>query len=92
MHPVHGRSEMRYAIVIDKQNPIIVSTASGFLSDKWADNSLRNQSLTISDAHIPEAGEHTIRIYALDEELIIDQLMLDFNTDRKHYLIPANKN
>ena len=91
MHPVHGRSEMRYAIVIDKQKPIIVSTASEFLSDKWADNSLRNQSLTISDAHIPEAGEHTIRIYALDEELIIDQLMLDFNTDRKHYLIPANK-
>lgn len=34
MHPVHGNTEVRYAIVIDKQKPLIVSTASEFLSDK----------------------------------------------------------
>lgn len=89
MHPVHGKSEMRYAVVIDKQPPVIVSTAAGFLSDKWAENTLRNQSLTITDAHIAEPGEHTIRIYALDEELLVDQLMLEFDLDRKHYLIPV---
>ena len=89
MHPVHGNTEMRYAIVIDKQEPIIVSTAAAFLTEKWAENTLRNQSLNIADAYIAEPGEHVIRIYALDEELCIDQLMLDFDLERKHYLIPV---
>ncbi len=89
MHPVHGNTEMRYAIVIDKQKPVVIPTAAAFLSDTWAANVLRNQSLTTFVAHIAEAGEHTIRVYALDEELIIDQLMLDFDLDREHYLIPV---
>lgn len=90
MHPVQGNSEMRYAIVINNEKPIIVSTAARFLSDQWAENVLRNQSLTISDLYLSQPGEHTIRIYALDEELIIDQLMLEFDLERKHYLIPAD--
>lgn len=89
MHPVHGNTEMRYAVVIGKQEPIIVSTAAAFLTEKWAENTLRNQSLTITDAYITEPGEQVIRIYALDEELLIDQLMLDFESERKHYLIPV---
>lgn len=89
MHPVHGNTQMKYAIVINNQEPIIVSTAAAFLTEKWAENTLRNQSLTIADAYIAEPGEHVIRIYALDEELLIDQLMLDFDLERKHYLIPV---
>lgn len=89
MHPVHGKSDMRYALVIDNQKPVVVSTAAGFLSDKWAENTLRNQSLTITEAYIAAPGEHTIRIYALDEELLVDQLMLEFDPERKHYLIPV---
>ena len=89
MHPVHGKSEMRYALVINNQKPVIVSTAADFLSGKWAENTLRNQSLTITDAYIETPGEQTIRIYALDEEMLFDQLMLDFDPERKHYLIPT---
>jgi hypothetical protein len=89
MHPVHGNSEMRYAVVIDKQEPIIVSAKADFLSEEWAENVLRNQSLAVMNAHIAEPGEHIIRIYALDEELIFDQLMLEFDLERMHYLIPV---
>lgn len=91
-HPVHGNTQMRYAIVIDKQKPIVVSTRADFLTSKWAENTLRNQSLTVTDAHIDAPGEHTIRIYALDEEMLFDQLMLDFELERKHYLIPVKYN
>lgn len=90
-HAVHGNTERRYALVIDKQKPIVVATQAGFLSDKWADNVLRNQSLTESVAELEKAGRHTICLYALDEELLVDQLMLDFDMDRKHYLIPSEK-
>lgn len=88
-HSVHGETKRRYAVVIDKQKPLVVETHAVFLSDKWSENVLRNQSLTESLAYLDEAGEHTIRIYALDEELLIDQLMLDFDPERKHYLIPS---
>jgi hypothetical protein len=87
-HPVN-KSDIRYAIVIDNQKPQIVSSAAGFLSPKWSENVLRNQSLTITDAFIQNPGEHIIKIYALDEDILLDQIMFEFNKERKHYLIPA---
>jgi hypothetical protein len=87
-HPLGG-GDMRYAVVIDRQKPMVVSTRADFLTEKWAENVLRNQSLTVSEAHIDSSGEHTVRIYALDEDMLIDQLMLEFNPNRKHYLIPV---
>jgi hypothetical protein len=50
-HSVHGKTNRRYAIVIDRQKPLIVETHAGFLSDKWAENVLRNQSLTVIHTH-----------------------------------------
>lgn len=90
-HSVHGDTKRRYAIVIDKQKPIIVESHADFLSDKWAENVQRNQSLTVSSTKFEVAGEHTIRIYALDEELLVDQLMVEFNMNREHYLIPTGQ-
>lgn len=90
IHPVHGKTKLRYAIVIDRQEPVIVSTAAEFLTEKWAENTLRNQSLTISESNILDDGDHVIRIYALDEEILIDQLMVEFDLERKHYLIPTD--
>ncbi len=66
-HSVHGETKRRYAIVIDTQKPVIVETHARFLSDKWTENVLRNQSLTVSNIHLDESGEHIIRIYAIDE-------------------------
>lgn len=87
-HPLNG-GNIRYAIIIDNQKPQVVSSAAEFLSSKWADNVLRNQSLTVTDVHIDRPGEHRIRIYALDEEVLFDQLMLEFAPAREHYLIPV---
>lgn len=89
-HPLGG-GDVRYAVAIDRQKPIVVSTRADFLTEKWAENVLRNQSLTVCEAHIDRSGEHTIRIYALDEDLLVDQLMLEFNPNRKHYLIPVHR-
>lgn len=89
MHSLHGNTDMRYAIVIDKQEPIVVASRAEFLSGKWVENVLRNQCLNVVDADINTPGEHSIRIYALDEELLIDQLMLEFEIGRQSYLIPV---
>ena len=88
-HPADGRSSMRYALVIDDRNPVIVDTSAPFLSDKWTSNVLRNQSLTVTDVAFDCPGKHVIRVYAIDEDIYFDQLMVDFNLERKHYLIPV---
>ena len=88
MHPANGKA-MRCAIVIDKQKPVEVTINAEFLSKKWAENVLRNQALNTVNVQFDKSGEHIIRIYSLDEEVLIDQLMIDFNLERKHYLIPV---
>jgi hypothetical protein len=87
-HPVN-KGDIRYAIVVDNQEPQTISSAAGFLSSKWSENVLRNQSLTITDVYIQNPGEHIIKIYALDEEILLDQIMLEFKKERKHYQIPV---
>ena len=88
-HPVNG-GEIRYALVIDNQKPQVVSTKTEFLTPEWAENVLRNRSVTEIDAYLEKPGPHTIRIFALDEPLLVDQIMLDFYPNRKHYLIPCS--
>ncbi len=89
-HPV-GNNELQYALVVDAMEPQIVSTRADFLTPVWAENVLRNQSLTTTEVWLTEPGLHTIRLYALDEELIVDQIMIECNPERKHYLIPSTK-
>ncbi|WP_321423756.1 glycosyl hydrolase 115 family protein [uncultured Bacteroides sp.] len=86
-HPVNGGS-IRYAISVDNEKPQVVAYETGFRSEPWKINVLRNQSLNTTLHKINIPGKHTIRISALDPEVIVDQLMLDFNKDRKFYKIP----
>lgn len=90
LHPANG-GEIRLAVMIDNQKPQIVSLKIPFLSSKWADSVLRNQTLTVLNVYMGNSGHHTLRVFALDEELVLDQLMLDFSPERSHYLIPTNK-
>ncbi len=87
-HPVNGGS-IRYAVSVDNEKPQVVAYETGFRSEPWKINVLRNQSLNTTLHKINIPGKHTIRISALDPEVIVDQLMLDFNKDRKFYQIPT---
>lgn len=89
IHPQCGK-ELRYAVIIDNQEPVIVSTYAEFHTKKWNLNVLRNQSLTSSQHIIKTPGKHTIQIYALDEDLYLDQIMIDFKENRNFYAIPCS--
>ena len=86
-HPVNGGS-IRYAISVDNEKPQVVAYETGFRSEPWKNNVLRNQSLNTTLHKINIPGKHTIHISALDPEVIVDQLMLDFQKGRKFYKIP----
>lgn len=87
-HPVNG-GDIRYAVSIDDEKPQVVSYKTGFRTEPWKINVLRNQSLNTTVHKIKTPGKHTIRISALDPEVIVDQLMLDFEKGRKFYQIPV---
>jgi len=89
-HPVNG-GDIRYAVSIDDEKPQIVSYKTGFRTEPWKINVLRNQSLNTTIHKINTPGKHTIRISALDPEVIVDQLMLDFKKGRKFYKIPTDR-
>lgn len=89
-HPVNG-GDLRYAVSIDDETPQIVSYKTSFRSETWKINVLRNQSVNETHHQISKTGKHTIKLYALDAGVIVDQLMLDFNPERKFYEIPAGK-
>lgn len=90
--PIHPQCEkkLRYAVIIDNQAPVIVSTYAEFHTTTWNLNVLRNQSLTSSQHIIEKPGKHTIQIYALDEDLYLDQIMIDFKENRNFYTIPCS--
>lgn len=90
-HPAIASHNLRLAVVIDNLPPQIVSVKADFLSATWAASVLRNQSLSTLTCSFSKPGKHSVRLYALDEPLWLDQLMIDFDLTRKHYLIPSGR-
>jgi len=36
------------------------------------------------------AGQHSVTVKALDDHIVLDQMLIDFKTDRKFYVIPTS--
>lgn len=90
-HPVNGGS-LRYQVSLDDEKEQIVEYSTKIGGNDWKENVLRSQALKSTTHSIVTKGQHTIRIKALDHNIIVDQLMLDFNKDRRFYQIPVNSN
>jgi len=85
-HPSNGRNK-RYAVAIDDEVPQIIETETDIFKENWKLNVLRNQSRTISIHSIKKTGKHILKFYALDADIILDQLIIDFKPNRKFYQI-----
>ena len=92
MIPNHaiGSGDIRYAVSIDDAPRQVVSIKTDPIGRdlQWKDNVSRNQSITYTEFELESAGDHTIRIYALDPGIILDQMQLDFRSDRTFYGYP----
>lgn len=90
-HPVDNK-QLRYAISIDNEEPQEVKYDAKFRTKKWEANVLRGQSANQTKHRVTKSGKHTLKIYALDEGVVLDQLMIDFYPERKFYEVPVSKN
>ena len=81
------KGDLRYEVRIDDQAPVVISLKEPYRSEQWKRNVLRGQALKQTPIQLTK-GSHKLHIKALDDHIIIDQWMVDFNRDRKFYVIP----
>ncbi len=80
--------DMRFSISIDEGAPQTVSIHADVNSEEWKKAVLRGQVIRKFKANLTQ-GTHTIKILALDRNIVLDQLMVDFEEDRQFYIIPV---
>ncbi len=82
--------DIRYAVSIDGGEETIFSLKEKYRSERWKLNVLRQQTVREQPIHLT-SGKHTLTIRALDDHIVVDQWMIDFNLNRgKFYLFPQN--
>jgi len=86
-HPTLG-GDIRYAISLDGETEQIVSFKTVGRSEEWKLNVLSNQARTQTTYKNIKSGIHKLTLRALDPFIMIDQVMIDFESERKYYEIP----
>jgi len=85
-HAVNG-GDIRYQAQLDNETPSIFNTRTFGRSEEWKQNVLRNQAVRKITFKTLKPGQHSLTITALDNDVVLDQIMLDFDLDRKFYLV-----
>lgn len=81
------KGDLRYEVRIDDQTPVVISLKEPYRSEQWKKNVLRCQALKQTPIRLTK-GPHKLYIKALDDHIIVDQWMVDFNKEREFYVIP----
>ena len=84
----NDKGDLRYQVTLDDQSPVVISLKEKYRSEFWKLSVLRGQALKTTPVKVAK-GDHTLKIKALDDHIIMDQWMLDFKKGRKFYVIPA---
>lgn len=75
-HPVRGK-QLRFSVSLDGSEPKVISYETKGRSEEWKENVLRNQA--IRKVVLPVSSgkkKHQLVIKALDEGVVLDQIML----------------
>lgn len=87
----NDNGDLRFSVTVDDREPVVFSLKEKFRSDSWKENVLRGQAVKSLKLNGLTSGRHTLKIEALDHHIVVDQWMLDFNPQRKHYLFPVER-
>ncbi|AEW00186.1 hypothetical protein A4D02_28370 [Niastella koreensis] len=88
--PLNNNFSMRYGVSVDDGPVTVVDFKTVGRSEEWKENVLRNRAeRTIQIPHLNK-GQHTLKIYAIDPGVIVDEIRIDFGGLKKAYsAIPA---
>ena len=85
---VGNKGNQQVSLRIDQDEPVIISLHDAYNSSAWKSAIWRGQTLKSIFVTL-DKGDHTIEITALDDSVILDQWVLDFDVDREYYVIPT---
>ena len=82
--------DMRVSVSIDHAEPVICQLKEVYNSKDWKFDLWRGQTLKSFYVTLP-GGSHNVTIKALDDNVMIDQWVLDYDVDREYYVFPVEK-
>ena len=82
------KGDMRISIMIDDQEPVTISLKDAYNHNNWKMDIWRGQTRKSFFTTLKK-GNHVVEIKALDDHIILDQWILDFDVDREYYVIPV---
>ena len=85
-----GVKNMRVSVSIDHAEPVELEINEAYNGKQWKLDLWRGQTLRNFYVTLP-SGNHSIEIKALDDHVILDQWILDYDVDREYYVIPVRK-
>ena len=85
----NDKGDIRFSVSLDGEDPIVISFREKGRTETWKKNVLRGQAVK-NTKHNLTKGRHTLTITALDNHVVVDQWMLDFDSDRKFYVFPTD--
>lgn len=76
-HPINNEFNVRYAVAVD-DGPLQITDMKTFgRSDEWKQNVLRNRAERKIILPYLAAGKHTLKIYAVDAGVMLDEIRID---------------
>lgn len=82
--------DMRVSVSIDRGEPVICQLKEVYNSKDWQFDLWRGQTLKSFYVTLP-GGSHNVTIKALDDNVMIDQWVLDYDVAREYYVFPVAK-
>ena len=90
---MNSDTKLRLAVAIDNSPLTIVDFTTFGRSEEWKQNVLRNSAKKTVQFQTLAPGLHTLKIYAIDPGVIIDNILLNLGGVVKHYgLVEETKN
>ncbi|MBO9203195.1 MULTISPECIES: glycosyl hydrolase 115 family protein [Niastella] len=83
--PLNNKFSMRYGVSVDDGPVKVVDFKTVGRSEEWKENVLRNRAeRTIQLPHLNK-GRHSLKIYAIDPGVILDEIRIDLGGLKKAY-------
>lgn len=89
--PFNESSGLRYAISFDNEAPQVVNLHADNSDRAWAQSVSDNIRISTSTHTLLKAGHHTLKIWPLDNGIVLQKIVIDWGGVRKSYLGPPKQ-
>jgi len=83
----NDKGDLRFSVSVDGGEAQEFSLKEPFRSERWKQNVLRGQAVRDVKVHLTQ-GTHRLTLKAIDDHIIFDQWMIDYDANRNFYVFP----